>query len=158
MKKEMVIINSGPLIALSGVECLALLPQLFQRVLVPNAVHQEVMAAPFEKSIAFPSELEIVLPAKQTDPLLLELLDQGEAEVIQLARVNKQATVLIDELKGRKVARLYDLSVIGTARLLVEAKHLKLIESVGSLFHRMKKNGYWIDDKICQWALRLSGE
>ena len=66
--------------------------------------------------------------------------------------------VLIDEKKGRKVARLYGLQVFGTARLLVEAKQAGLIDSVEQAMRAMRSNGYWIDEKIVRWSAAMAGE
>jgi predicted nucleic acid-binding protein len=42
---------------------------------------------------------------------------------------------LMDERKGRRVAReVYGLDVMGTARLLTDAKEAQLVPSVGELF------------------------
>lgn len=54
---------------------------------------------------------------------LLATLDAGEASVIQLAQEHEMPLVLIDERKGRKVARaIYNLRVIGTVGILLKAK------------------------------------
>ena len=97
--------------------------------------------------------------AKPLDPLLRSVLDTGEASVIQLAVETESAIVLIDELKARKVARtIFRLQVIGTARLLVEAKKLDATVSVRGALQRMHDGGYWIHDDITQFALREAGE
>lgn len=50
------------------------------------------------------------------------------------------------------------LQVIGTARLLVEAKRASLIPAVLPLLLRMRDNGYWISDKIIAEIRRQAGE
>ncbi len=44
MPDGIVIADSGPLIALAGIECLHLLPKLYLRVVAPNAVMDEIMS------------------------------------------------------------------------------------------------------------------
>jgi len=78
--------------------------------------------------------------------------------VIQTALAQAVPQVLIDERKGRKVARLYGLQVFGTARVLVEAKRAGLIDSVGQALGAMRSNGYWVDDKITHWAKVIAGD
>jgi predicted nucleic acid-binding protein len=68
-------------------------------------------------------------------------------------------TVLIDERKARKIARsIYGLDVIGSARLLVEAKRHGVLDSVATTLQAMRAQGYWIHDAIVQYALREAGE
>lgn len=87
------------------------------------------------------------------------MLDTGEASVIQLARESKTIRVLIDERKGRKIAReIYKLHVVGTARLLVEAKHQGLLNNAQDAINQMRNNGYWIHDSIVSFILKEAGE
>ncbi len=105
-----------------------------------------------------PTDILIVESKTPLDPLLSEMLDRGEAGVIQTAFAQAIPQVLIDEKKGRKVARLYGLQVFGTARLLLEGKRAGLIDSVGQALEAMRSNGYWIDDKIVRWAKTIADE
>lgn len=100
-----------------------------------------------------------VVDNPQLDPLLTLQLDAGEAAVIQTAINNSIKTVLIDERKGRKIARrIYGLNTIGTARILVEAKRAGLVGEVGPLFEALRSESYWIADPIVKWALGASKE
>ena len=91
--------------------------------------------------------------------MLETLLDQGEAETIALALQFSAALVLMDERKGRKIARdIYGLAVIGTGRLLTEAKLAGLIPAVTPLIGQMRAHGYWLSDKIVAEILRQAGE
>ena len=89
----------------------------------------------------------------------MTVLDTGEASVLQLAREIKADYVLIDERKGRKIARdIFSLRVIGTTRVLVEAKKKGLLNNVGDTLTRLKESGYWIHDDIVRLALKEAGE
>ena len=67
--------------------------------------------------------------------------------------------VLIDERKARKIARtIYGLHVIGSARIMVEAKRSKLLDNVGAALQAMRDCGYWICDSIVDAALKQAGE
>ena len=67
--------------------------------------------------------------------------------------------VLIDERKARKIARkIYGIQVVGSARILVEAKHRGLISNVREAIEGMRSAGYWIHDDIIRAALKESGE
>jgi predicted nucleic acid-binding protein len=67
--------------------------------------------------------------------------------------------VLIDERKGRKIARsIYGLNVVGTARILVEAKHRGILLHVGDTLTKMRDAGYWIHEEIVAAAKKAAGE
>ena len=87
------------------------------------------------------------------------VLHIGEASVIQLAGDIHADFVLIDEKKARKIARIiYGLRMIGSSRIIAEAKKLGLIDRVGEELEKIKANGYWIHDDIINLAKRNSGE
>ena len=155
--------NTGPLVALALVERLDILRELFGSVLVPEAVHQEILqGGRFGAGVAAYNDspwIQVHVLETQLDPLLTMVLDVGEASVIQLARQCMADAVLIDERKARKVARtVYKLEVFGTARLLVEAKRRGLLERVDQVLAAMRENGYWIEDRIVAVALVEAGE
>jgi predicted nucleic acid-binding protein len=160
---SLLVSNTGPLIALSAIDALDLLPRLYERVVIPEEVRKELNAAP-HGIMRFPfAETTGWLAVQQVsvtvDPLLSTVLDVGEAAVIQLARHLRADAVLIDERKVRKVARsVYQLNVIGTVRVLVDAKRKGLLSSVGSALEEIRRNGYWIHDAIVQRALQKAGE
>ncbi|MBI5187088.1 MAG: DUF3368 domain-containing protein [Nitrospinae bacterium] len=158
--KDVLVSNTGPLIALSMIGRLNLLPELFSHVIIPSEVYAELIASSFEaRRMAKPAWLEVKMAQPPADPLLLSILDKGEAAVIQLARQISADTVLIDERKGRKVARnVYNLAVIGTARVLVDAKKMGMIHSVRELFGELKQNGYWIHANIVEASAHEAGE
>jgi predicted nucleic acid-binding protein len=58
-----------------------------------------------------------------------------------------------------KIARtIYGLHVIGSARVLVEAKRHALLDNVGAALQAMRNGGYWIGDSIVDAALKQAGE
>ncbi len=157
-----IVCNTGPLIALGILDKLEILNLLFEEVFVPDAVQTEIIAGGIKlygrDSFLRAKWIRIVTP-KQNDLLLSALLDDGEAAVISLARELGISLVLIDERKARKVARdIYALQAIGTARILIEARHKKLLPEIASSFEKLRQEGYWISDDIVQASLRAVGE
>jgi predicted nucleic acid-binding protein len=102
------VVNSTPLIALSIVGHFHLLPQLFEHILIPAAVYNEVVnegrGRPGSAEARQADWLEVRAP-KETTPLPAELmgLDQGEIDVILLAKEVEADWVLIDEKLGRQI-------------------------------------------------------
>ena len=155
--------DTGPLIALAAIDRLDILPALFHQILIPEEVHREILQGG-ETALGLQPYRRATWIQKhplQTSPdlLLAAVLDAGEAAVIQLARESHADYLLIDERKGRKIARnTYGLQVIGTAGLLVEAKNNGLVDSVGLILQQMRDCGYWIHDDIVAVALDKAGE
>jgi predicted nucleic acid-binding protein len=107
--KRKIISNTGPLIALAIVNKLDILRLLFESVVVPQAVHEEILqGGQLNKGLVLYQNsqwIQVRQLSESPDILLNSVLDKGEASVIQLARECKADIVLIDERKGRKIAR-----------------------------------------------------
>lgn len=158
-----VICNSGPLIALGGIGQLHLLQGLFGTVLIPVEVEAECLAGGSSttgrEAIQKATWLQVVDLCTTPDPLLTSLLDLGESRAIELALKRKASGLLMDETRGRRVARsIYSLNVVGTGRVLVEAKRAGLIPLVAPLIEGIRTNGYWLSDRIVAEILRQAGE
>jgi predicted nucleic acid-binding protein len=159
----MIVCNSGPLIALGGIDRLELLRDLFGQVLVPTEVVDEWHKGGIHKTgveaLQRAAWIEPRAIPTACDPLLVSLLDLGEARAIELARQLQPAVLLMDEARGRRVARdIYGLQVIGTGRVLIEAKRAGLITQVEPLVSAMREFGYWLSDRIVAEILRQAGE
>lgn len=158
-----VICNTGPLIALSVINRMDILRYLFELVAVPEAVHKEILeGGPINAGLLNYRKakwIKVMTLSDPVDPLLRTSLDAGEAAVIGLARELSVNLVLVDERKARKIARtVYGLHVIGSARVLVEAKRQGLLDNVGVALQAMRDGGYWIGDSIVDAALKQAGE
>jgi len=161
--KGKLVSNTGPIIALSAIDHLEVLRKIFEEVILPESVHNEIMdgGKDFTGLGAYRKAtwIRVLSPEAPVEPLLGTILDKGEASVIQLAREIGADFVLIDERKARKIAReIYGLRVVGSARILVEAKHLSLISNVRAALEGMRSAGYWIHDDIVKRALEQAGE
>jgi len=97
-------------------------------------------------------------PQSPVDAFLTAELDAGEASVIALA-CEFQCGVLMDERKGRRVASLvYGLQVIGTGRILVEAKERGFVTKIRPLMEQMRAGGYYLSDRLVYALCREVGE
>ena len=159
----MVVCNSGPLIALGGIDRLGLLRDLFGVVRVPEEVVYEwqqggaTLTGLDALNLATWIETETLPHAP--DPLLVSLLDIGEARAIELAKLHHPSLLLMDEARGRRVARdVYGMQVVGTGRVLVEAKRAGFLDAVRPCLDAIRANGYWISDKIVAEILRQAFE
>ena len=147
------VVNAGPLVALSLIGQLDLLPTLFSECWVPQTVFNEVAVAgigkPGAASLQTPEWLGRVRLSPTPDPLLVMQLDAGEAEVISLARQLSPCFAVIDERRGRRIAQeVYGLAVKGTAGVLVEAKRRQIISDVRPMLLALREAGYFIADNV----------
>ena len=160
--RQLVIADTGPLIALAVSGQLQLLQQLFEQTLIPEAVLSELcINSSRPGAVALASALDTGwlktvatdLPAKR----LLHTLDQGEAEAITLA-ARDNLPLLIDEARGRIAARKEGIQFFGTGTLLIQAKRQKLIPAVKPTLDLMKHSGYRISAPLRQEILKRAGE
>ena len=157
------VINAGPLVALSLLDKLELLPALFGEIWVPQAVFNEVAVAGIGKPGAgglqtaeWQSRVRV---CPTPDPLLVMELDTGEAEVVSLARQLAPCMAIIDERRGRRIAQqVYGLPVKGTAGLLVEAHRSGLITAVRPQLLALRVAGYFIAEGVIAAACQAVGE
>ena len=152
-----VVSNTGPIIALSQIGRLDLLPALFGRIFIPQAVRDELIQCRAQVDAADWIEVDSISDTSTVD-VLRERLDAGESEAIALAIQLNADLVLIDEARGRRVADSRGLSYIGTLGLIVEANH----ERVGAIWGRLftsKQPGYgFIDEKTPELSMAIKEE
>ena len=154
-----VVVNSTPLIALSLINQLELLNHLFDEVIIPSGVYQEVVI----EGVSKPGEVELkdaswikvqsVTPSSTIEPLLLGL-DKGELQVILLALSIKPDWVIIDEKLGRKVAQVMGLPLKGTVGVLLAgfySGYLSKQEVLDSLQQLVKKR-IRISSQVINWV------
>jgi len=116
---------------------LYLLQQLYDRILIPEAVYHELAdidpPVPGTVEVQTLDWLEVLSLRDQTmvDQLQNQSqLDPGESESIALALEIKADLLLIDERHGRAEATRLGLRITGLLGMLVEAKQRSLIPSV----------------------------
>ena|ERR1035437_7481008 len=117
--------DTGPLLYLSLIDCAELLPRIFEKVLVPRAVADELSdaATPSQASSLIahkPSWLDIRTTSR-TDPSL-QRLGPGEREAITLAVSVPADVLLTDDAAARRIAtQVCNIAASGTIGMLYEA-------------------------------------
>lgn len=162
--KPVVVTDTGPLIALAKSGYLGLLELLFSEIVLPQTVYEELhlgqsLPGNAELNSAF-SKMDStyrVQPAQEIEALLSELLDPGEAEAIAIATENHYL-LLIDERKGRRVARKQGVRIIGTGRILIAAKKYGHLENVREPLARLRDYGYRLSDALCEEIIKLADD
>lgn len=152
-----VIVNSSPVIALSMINRADLLWKLFDDILIPDAVFNEITASAGQNDYG-KKELEAALKEKAVriytvrDTVLVSRLvgrlHQGETEVIVGGREQRADFVVIDEIRARNLAVALSLTPIGTIGILRLAKKQGLIKEIKSYSDELRRKGFRISDKI----------
>jgi predicted nucleic acid-binding protein len=137
-----VIVDTSCLIILSKIGKIDCLKRLFGEILIPSSVLNEFgeKIPDFIQVYQEPIDINILQPSQTS-------LDKGESEVIALAIEKNAQGVVIDEKKGRKVAKGMGLKVIGTLGLLVLAHTKGIIEDLEKVIKEVKDQGFFIADK-----------
>lgn len=130
---EIVVADTGPLIALARLGQFDLLVRVFANVIVPRVVFDETqfhIDLPDARAILSGRDLGLFAvdetPAAPQAWPDGEKLDLGEIAAISLAATFGHG-VLIDEKLGRSVASALGLRVIGTVGVMVIARKLELV-------------------------------
>ena len=132
-----VVADTTPIITLIKLNHLDLLHQLFDDVNIPKAVYEELTS-----NINYLNEADIILKCefltcidsidRQTTKFLRKVmnLDAGESEAIALADEISADLLIIDERKGRNVAKKLGIKFIGTIGILLQAFDMKLLSKL----------------------------
>jgi len=150
--------NTGPLIVLHETSLLWLLKELYTEIIIPKAVQLELLKKSDGQKIVNMNWIKVV-EVQKSDILkmLTNLLDEGEAETITLANEIKMP-ILLDEKKGRKLARSLDLKIQGSLGILLKAKKSGLINSVKECIFKFITSGYYLDQELINEILKRAGE
>jgi predicted nucleic acid-binding protein len=131
---SLVIADTGPVHYLILIEQISLLPILFENVVIPTTVRNEMLApktpdAVREWILRPPAWLQVFPdPASEADDAVLDELDEGEQAALRLA-VSLQATlVLMDDRAGVVAAKRKGLLVTGTLGVLDLAAERSFIQ------------------------------
>ncbi|RJQ72190.1 MAG: DUF3368 domain-containing protein [Desulfobacteraceae bacterium] len=156
--------NSSPLINLARIGKLDLLRIVFERIIIPEAVWQEVVVEgegqPGALDIKNANWIEIQAVAnKQLVHALRQELDGGEAEAIVLALELQADVLLMDERLGREIAKHFGLRYVGLAGVLIRAKRKGIIDQVNPLLTALRNvAGFRISDGLYQRVLQDAKE
>lgn len=156
-----VVCDTSPLQYLHQLGLLEMLPQIYGRVLIPQAVADEIRAGlKAGVNLPVPDGLDWLDERKVTDspwPVPRDI-HRGEAEVMALARTIPGARVILDDLAARRHARLLGLDCTGTLGILLKAKQRGLVASVTEVVDRLEGLGFRLAAGTRAEALRLAEE
>jgi predicted nucleic acid-binding protein len=137
-----VVSDASPLNYLVLLEALHVLPAIFDGVVVPPAVVEELRASAAPEAVKVwienrPSWLEVRSPESKDTSLPL---GRGEQEAICLA-AELHALCLLDDRKARREAERMGVKVTGLLGILAEARDRGLIDA-GDVVERLSKTSF----------------
>ena len=142
---RLVVADTSPIFYLLSIGHIDLLPQLFGKVFVPDAVYKELChpAAPTvvrDWVAGLPAWVEVT-QVDAIDDVALQALGAGERGAITLALLLHADLILIDERKGTAVALGKGFEVTGTLGVVLLAARRGLIDLADS-FARLKRTNF----------------
>lgn len=155
--------NTSPLILLAKIGREALLSQLYETILIPGSVLTEVEEKPGAETARIQSlmqhrQVQLRHAGERGLEAVPADLGAGEREAIAVAIEEGADLVILDEQKGRQVARSKGLRVTGTIGIIVEARGRNLLSSVRRELDHLVEAGLWIDEAFYHRVLSEFGE
>jgi predicted nucleic acid-binding protein len=151
--------NTTPLRYLIAIGRENLFGQLFEKVLVPAAVYEELTDARTPEIVrqrvsSLPTWLEVRAVQEPTTSSFPVMLHRGERHAILLAESLGSDVLLIDDRTGRAIALSRNLPLSGTLGVLERADSLRLLNDFPKVLQELKKSGFFIADPLEQQLLR----
>ena len=147
-----IISDASCFILFEKIDSLELLEAVYGRVLTTPIVAAEVR-------FALPAWVEIVSPVDRvTERTLAEKVDPGEASAIALALEKGDASLILDDLKARKLAKRLGLDVTGSVGVILRAKSLGLIPAIRPLILLIRTTSFRLSPDVEKQAFLLAGE
>ena len=163
----LVVSDTTPIISLLKDDRLEILKELFFEIIIPEAVYDELTTNErFLNEAETIKNCDFIKTVKITDRRLVDVfqrttgLDLGESEAILYSDENHADLLMMDENKGRKVAKQLNIRVIGTLGILqlANAKGLMSGLDVRHCIEALKANQRHISDELIKRTLETITE
>lgn len=150
--RKVVIADTSYLIIFDSIDSLEILEKSYDEIITTPEVADE-----FGKSLPRWIKIESVVD-KKYQKLIEDQLDIGESSAIVLAVEKKNITVILDDLKARKLARQLGLRITGTLGIISRAKEIGVINKVKPFVEKLKKSNFWISEELIDNFLKRNQE
>lgn len=152
--------DCSALVALSICDSLHLLEALFTRVAVPESVYLEATKPDKHQAQALKHFLQgKVHQVDLRNYVFLDAFaDAGETEAMVLYKQLSADKLLIDDRRGRKVAKINQIDTIGSLGILLAAKAKGLVKDVKPLLRQIEQSDIYLSPSLIATVLELAGE
>jgi predicted nucleic acid-binding protein len=142
-------LNASPVIILARAGYFELLPQIFDPIVVPQAVVDEINAGsafdPAISALAHADWLKVVDLTPIVSPIATWRLGGGETEVLEYGRRNSGVVAVLDDKAARRAAAFFGVPVIGTLGVLAAAVSSGLLPDFGVAVEAVTRAGLFVD-------------
>lgn len=161
-----VVSDTTPIISMMKIRRLELLGRLYGQVIIPEVVYQELVAnTVFQEESDIIRNCSFICVRKVRNQESVQLLrtvtglDAGESEALILYSEQKADLLLMDERKGRGIARKMSAEHIGTMGILMNAydRGLILPAEVEESIDTLLANNIRLGRKLCNMVLNYVG-
>lgn len=144
---KIIISDTSCLIALQNIGLLNLLKDLYQEILITQEVKNEF-------GVDLPDWIIVVeVKNKEKQAEIEEKLDKGEASSMALAIEIEDSTLIIDENKGRRIAKSLNIKIIGTIGVLLLANKHGFHKDVMGTILRLVNKGFRLSDGLIEMLI-----
>lgn len=152
--------DASALIALATCDSIALLEAIFGEMLVPEAVFSEVTALDKPQSVRLRNYLygKVRAVDMQYFVYLDAFADAGETQAMLLYKEVAADYLLIDDRRGRKVAKINQIKTVGSLGVLLQAKRIGLVPRVAPLIEQIAASPVFMSESLIQTVLEMAGE
>jgi uncharacterized protein len=157
----LVVSDTSAISNLIQVELLDILHQLFGQIIISNAVYEELSEIDSQK-LYIDNLNWIHIETVKNQDFVHELendLDKGESESIALAIELNADFLIIDELKGRKIAENLGIKIVGLLGSLLKAKEKGYLQTIAPILEKLSTQaGFHINPQLKAHVLKLANE
>lgn len=156
-----IISNTTPILSLLKINKLEILKELYGQVIIPNAVYQEIEEGKHKEYYKDLTKIDWLIIKRIKDESSRDYfvdLDDGEAEVLILAKELNADLVILDEILGRRYAKVLKYKLTGTLGVLLKSKEKGIIKSLKLLLTELTEKGTWLNPKLIKEVLKIANE
>ena len=151
-----VVADSSPLVALVNIGHIDVLPGLFGQVFIPPQISAELIQSKRPQRVrdfiaSGPNWLRELVPLAFQP---IAFLHAGEVAAISLAEQLRADLLLIDEVRGRRIAAERRIPFAGTIGVLELAADQDLLD-LRQAFESLKKTDFWVSRALLDERLKL---
>jgi predicted nucleic acid-binding protein len=152
MPEKIIISDTSSLIALTNIGELELLERVYEEVVITPEIGEEY-------GLETPDWIRIEkIEDVQKFKLLNLELDKGESSGITLALENEASLLIIDEKKGRGIAKKLGIRITGILGVMIRAKEIGVINRVKPLIEKLEKVDFRMSERLKNQILERVGE